>query len=84
MDDKKIAELRNIHKGLALYLEKQHEATSNCILAVAAIREVLRQTPAFQKSYEVSLQDLKGVWTIQQSQDHAQTLSTLLERIEDW
>jgi phosphoenolpyruvate carboxylase len=84
MNDKKIAELQNIHKRLAAYLKKQHEVTSNCILAVAAIREVLRQNPTLQKSYEENLRDLEGVLTIQQNQDHGQTLGVLLRELEPW
>jgi hypothetical protein len=84
MDDSKLSELRLIHQDLAKYLKDQHEAMSNSILAVAAIREVLRQNPALQKSYEESLRDLKADGTIQPTPALEQTLLSLLERLAEW
>ena len=84
MDESKIAELRLILKELAAYLKKQHKATNGCILAVAAIREVLRQNPSLQKSYKENLRDLKASGSAQAHQVHEQTLVALLTKLGDW
>lgn len=84
MDDAKLAELRLIHKDLAAYLKEQHEAMSNSILAVAAIRGALANNPTLQKSYRASLQDLTNDGTTQPALIFEQVLLRLLKRLEEW
>jgi hypothetical protein len=84
MDDAKMEELRLIHRDLATYLKRQHEATNNSILAVAAIRGALASNPDLQKAYKASLRDLTKDGTFQANQDHENTLQNLLKRLAEW
>ena len=84
MDDSKITELRHIHRNLAKYLKKQHKANSNCLLAVAAIREALKIHPDLQKAYRASLRDLSEGGTALANQDSTNTLETLLKSLAEW
>jgi hypothetical protein len=84
MDDSKIDELRLIHGDLAMYLEKQHEAMSNGILAIAAIRGALASDHGLQKAYKASLRELSEDETFQANQDHENTLQNLLKRLSEW
>jgi hypothetical protein len=84
MDDSKIADLRQIHRNLAKYLKKQHKANSNCLLAVAAIREALKSHPELQKAYKASLRDLSEGGTALADQDSTNTLETLLKSLTGW
>jgi hypothetical protein len=84
MDDSKLEELRLIHRDLAKYLKKQHEAVSNGLLTMAALRMTLDSDPVFRKSYKTNLRALLEDGTFQASPTSENTLQTLLKRLADW
>jgi len=84
MDDLKIKELRLIHKDLASYLKKQHEAMSNCLITAAALRMTLNSDPNLRKLFETNRRSLLTDETFQAGLSPSTSLENLLKRLTDW
>ena len=84
MDDSKIKELRLIHKDLAAYLKKQHEAMSNCLLTAAALRKSLDSDPTLRKLYKTNRRALLTDETFQAGLSPSTSLERLLKKLAEW
>jgi|HubBroStandDraft_1064217.scaffolds.fasta_scaffold699834_1 hypothetical protein len=84
MDGSKIEGLRAIHRDLAVYLKKQHEAMSNCLLTAAALRKTLDSDPNLRKSYKTNRQALLTDETFQAGLSPSTSLERLLRRLAEW
>jgi hypothetical protein len=84
MNDPKIEELRLLHKDLAAYLKQQHEAVSNCLLTVAALRKTVETRTDLHEAYKAKIRELSEDETFRASLSSSNTLENLLQRLEDW
>jgi hypothetical protein len=84
MGDVKMEELRLIHRDLAAYLKKQHEAMSNCLLTVAALRKSVETRTDLHEAYKAKVQELAKDEIFRGSLGSTNTLETLLQRLADW